>query len=276
MEGSVIMNREVTAGQFLMTLKLPSSFPAPSPGQFIMLKAPDFRVFPLLARPFSIYGFKRVGDHRVVEIIYRIVGQGTGLLSTLPAGAALRVMGPLGEGFTIIPGRTDIILIAGGMGLAPLSFLAGHYFDLIRRPNKAARGRQRRRIIFYMGAKTEDDLAGVERIEDYCDEVKISTDDGSLGFHGTVNELFRKDMTFYKPHDTAVYACGPAPMLKELAEVFCGKDAFCQVSMEERMACGLGACLGCALPVKGRGGAVAYKRVCKDGPVFNINDVAWK
>ncbi|MCG6534113.1 MAG: dihydroorotate dehydrogenase electron transfer subunit [Syntrophales bacterium LBB04] len=269
MEGIVIMNREVAQGQFLMALQLPASFPVPSPGQFVMVKATDLSL--LLGRPFSVYAFREVENQGVLEIIYRIAGQGTQALSTLLAGASIRVMGPLGNGFDI-PEKRNIILLAGGMGLAPLSFLAEHYFD---RQEKAAGDGHPRQIIFYMGARTADALVGVERIEGYCDEVKISTDDGSLGYHGTVNELLRHDLASYSQQDTAVFACGPTPMLKGLGSVFQGSDVYCQVSMEERMACGLGACLGCALPVAVRGGQFAYKRVCKDGPVFNIRDVAW-
>lgn len=273
LEGTVVVNKEVAPGQFLINLKLPASFPAPLPGQFVMLRVPDFKGFPLLARPFSVYAFDKAGDKRVMEVIYRIAGQGTRALSNLSPGAALMVLGPLGKGFAVVPGRANIVLIGGGMGFAPLSFLAGHYFNL-RRQGKA-KGESYRQIIFYLGARTADALAGLDRMEGCCDEIKISTDDGSMGRRGTVIDLFRRDMAFYSPQDTVAYACGPAPMLKELAGTFRQADVFCQVSMEERMACGLGACLGCAVSVKANGGDDLYKRVCKDGPVFNIKEINW-
>src|SRR3972149_2508041 len=120
----IIVNREIAPDQFLLSLRLPSSFPTPAPGQFIMLKAPDCET-PLLPRPFSIYAFNRKKNHSVMEIIYRIAGQGTRRLSSLRPGLALRVMGPQGQGFTLFPDPKTMVLIAGGIGLAPLSFLAG-------------------------------------------------------------------------------------------------------------------------------------------------------
>lgn len=257
----IIVNREIAPDQFLLSLRLPSSFPTPAPGQFVMLKASDCET-PLLPRPFSVYAFNRKKNHSVMEIIYRIAGQGTRRLSSLPPSLALRVMGPQGQGFTVSPDRKNMILIAGGIGLAPLSFLARDSALF-------------HRITFYAGAKTASALVGLQRLEEFCSDLKISTDDGSRGFPGTVNKLFRRDIARYKPEDTAVYACGPAPMLKELAEILLERGIFCQVSTEERMACGLGACLGCALPTRGRDGCIVYKRVCKEGPVFNIAEIAW-
>jgi len=167
-----------------------------------------------------------------------------------------------------------VVIIAGGMGIAPLCFLAGHYRSLIR-PDETAATAMSSRIICYIGAKTAASLSGLEKMEDRCEEIKISTDDGSRGYHGAVVDLFRKDLPFYNPDDTRIYACGPVPMLKKLAEILAGKGILCQVSMEERMACGLGACLGCAVSLRGSDGNITYKRVCKDGPIFNIQDIVW-
>ncbi len=270
MTGSVVMNREVAAGQFLTSIKVAAAFPAPVPGQFVMLKAaPGFD--PLLGRPFSIHGFAGGADHAVVEIFYRVVGKGTGLLASLLPGAMVSVVGPLGQGFRIPAERKNVVIIAGGMGIAPLAFLARH-LNLTRQA--ASRGETGRRIVCYTGAATRECLAGLEKMKVCCEDVRISTDDGSGGFHGHVIDLFRRDLAFYDPDDTALYACGPVPMLRELAKIMEGNDIFCQVSLEERMACGLGACLGCAVAVKG--GKGAYQRACQDGPVFNIRDVVWR
>src|SRR3989304_309354 len=160
------------------------------------------------------------------------------------------------------------------MGMAPLCFLAGHYRSLIR-SDETAKMAMPSRIICYIGAKTADSLSGLEKMEDRCDEIRISTDDGSQGYHGAVVDLFRKDLPFYNPDDARIYACGPVPMLKELSKILAGKGILCQVSMEERMACGLGACLGCAVSLRGSDGKITYKRGGKDGPVFNIQDVVW-
>jgi dihydroorotate dehydrogenase electron transfer subunit len=272
--GKIIMNREVAAGHFLLSLRVAPSFSTPAPGQFIMVKVSD-SYDPFLRRPFSVHDFKRFEDRAVVEILYRVTGRGTMLLSHMSPSAEVEITGPLGHGFTIFPERKNVILIAGGIGLAPISFLAGYYSAFSRR-NGATNKDLQCRVICYLGARTSDALVGVERIKELCKEVRISTDDGSRGYHGNITDLFRKDIGSYNPEDAVVYACGPTPMLKALAEIFAGEMIQCQVSMEERMACGIGACLGCAVSVKGAGGETAYKRVCKDGPVFPIHDIVWK
>lgn len=274
MTGSVMVNREVAPGQFLLSFHLPADFPTPAPGQFIMVKITE-GYDPLLRRPFCVHAFKSGHDYKVVEIMFRIVGGGTRRLASLRPESTVNIVGPLGHGFTIIPQRKNVVIIAGGIGVAPLSFLAEHYLALSR-ATETVRDGPLSRIICYVGATRADSLVGLEGMEACCEEVHVSTDDGSYGFHGNVVELFRRKMAFYNPEDTAIYACGPAIMLKELAKIFADGDFFCQVSLEERMACGLGACLGCAVAIKGRAGQTTYQRVCKDGPVFNIRDVDWQ
>ncbi len=271
--GRVLVNRQVAVEQFLLSLALPASFPTPLPGQFVMVREPACRT-PLLPRPLSVYAFHRTEEQATLEIMYRLVGQGTRLLASLPPGAALNVIGPLGNGFTIIPERKNVVFVAGGIGIAPLTFLATHYATLLRQDEGNKKG-PHRRIIFYAGARTGEALAGIERIESFSEDIKISTDDGTWGFAGTVTKLLSKDLAFYSPDDAAFYTCGPAPMLKNLAAMLAGEGFFCQVSTEERMACGLGACLGCAITLKDGQGGCTYKRVCKDGPVFNLEDLYW-
>lgn len=269
----VIVNSEAADRQFLMSLRAPAGFPAPAPGQFVMIGVENGHD-PLLKRPLSIHAFYRREDCAVVETMYRIAGKGTKQLSRLAPEDEVSMMGPLGRGFAIVRDRKNVVIIAGGMGMAPLCFLAGHYRSLIP-SDEAEKKAMSRRIICYIGAKTADSLSGLEKMEDRCEEIKISTDDGSRGYHGTVVDLFRRDLPFHNPDDVRIYACGPVPMLKELSKILAGTGILCQASIEERMACGLGACLGCAVSLMGSDGKIAYKRVCKDGPVFNIQDIAW-
>src|ERR1035437_3196666 len=144
MTARVMMNRELAAGIFLISFRLPDAFPTPTPGQFVMIKAMDGHD-PLLRRPFSIHAFTRVKDYATLEILYKVVGRGTRLLSSLLIEAAVSIMGPLGQGFTFIPERKNIIIVAGGMGIAPLSFLVQQYLDVIRRD--ASHGGLYRRLI---------------------------------------------------------------------------------------------------------------------------------
>ena len=273
MVGSIISNREIAAGQYLLSCQLPIAFPEPAPGQFIMLRTNNTPA-PLLRRPFSVYIFQKGISSATLEIIYRLVAEGTRQMATLSPGAPLSVMGPLGRGFTLLPEQKNIILLAGGVGLAPLAWLATCYTAFLRNQELACPG-PNRRIICYLGAATSDSLVGTERMASCCNELKVCTDDGSCGYHGNVIELFRRDRDSFDPADTAIYACGPRGMLKSLADFVDGKYLFCQVSLEERMACGLGACLGCAVAMRGGKEARIYGRICKDGPVFNIQDVDW-
>jgi dihydroorotate dehydrogenase electron transfer subunit len=108
-----------------------------------------------------------------------------------------------------------------------------------------------------------------------CPDITVCTDDGTLGKRGLVTRIFQNDMKNFAPDDTSIYACGPKKMLKALAGILQKSPISCQVSLEERMACGTGACMGCAVAIKDKKGVLAYKRVCADGPVFNLADIVW-
>ena len=129
---------------------------------------------------------------------------------------------------------------------------------------------------FYLGAQTAGAIVGLDKLSRLCYNLQICTDDGTLGRKSLVTQAFQKDIKKYDPAKTAVYACSPRGMLKALAGILELKKFPCQVSLEERMACGTGACMGCAVAVKDQQGNVAYKRVCSDGPVFDLEDVIWE
>lgn len=264
--GIVASNRQIKEGHFLMCIKLSPEFPAPQPGQFLMVRMSE-RSDPFLGRPLSVYGFLRRRKDSLCEILYRVQGKGTALLSKIGTRVAVSIHGPLGRSFELKPGDRNIVLIAGGMGIAPLTFLAAHLASVQERKDAAVTG--------YVGGKTGDQLVAVERLAENCD-VRIATDDGSLGFGGFVTDLFRRDMAQFDPADTAIFACGPRPMMKVLAGLLAGTDFRCQVSLEERMACGVGVCLGCVTAVRSEDGKIKYRRVCKEGPVFDIREVIWE
>ncbi|MFB3926358.1 MAG: dihydroorotate dehydrogenase electron transfer subunit [Syntrophales bacterium] len=250
-------NREISPGFFLMSIIVPEEYLAGNPGQFVMIRVKGIEA-PLLGRPLSIHSLYPEGSRIICEFLYQVVGKGTSLLSGLNKGNEVLIMGPLGRGFSIIPDIQNVILIAGGMGIAPLTYLAQHY--RMRHPGTG--------IICYWGARTKEVLVDLERLRKSCAEIRVSTDDGSCGFRGSVTELFMRDMDRY-PSDTAVYICGPVAMLKALKSALRNRFPVCEVSVEERMACGIGACLGCAVRVEGG----AYKKACKDGPVFSLSEV---
>jgi len=256
----VSSQRETVKGHFLMTAKTPASFRSAIPGQFVMVRL-EGGTTPFLSRPFSLYSVYSRGDDTFVEIFYKVVGKGTEALSRLQEGDALDILGPLGKGFDVPLSCRKIVLIAGGIGVPPLSFLAQRYGGDNRNME----------IICYVGAGSSEALVGLDRLEEICSVVEISTDDGSRGYHGLVTGLFERDLDPYADDTTRIYSCGPRPMLAGLQVLLKDRSVVCQVSLEERMACGIGACLGCV--VRTRGDSSELVRVCKEGPVFDIKNV---
>ncbi|MHB8769653.1 MAG: dihydroorotate dehydrogenase electron transfer subunit [Syntrophales bacterium] len=261
--GDIIENRTVAPGHFQMTIRLPGSFPPPVPGQFLMVRSVD-QEEPLLARPFSVYGFQRHQGETAVDLLYRTAGRGTALLSRLGPGARLALLGPLGRGFAPPEGMKKVILLAGGVGVAPLVFL-------LRSGWLTGVGTGTNACICYVGARTGEHLTGLERL--HGADLHVCTDDGSRAFCGQVTDLLRRDIGEYVPEETMIYACGPSAMIRTLGHLLRDRPIRCQVSLEERMACGLGACLGCAVAVRGEAGRREFRRVCKDGPVFDLREI---
>ena len=255
------------------------------PGQFIHIRCSDGNI-PLLRRPFSIHNVSK--EKRTFEILYEVLGEGTEFLSRKNPGDFLDIIGPLGAGFNyhspIIPnavaqmgytsgprriakavatfGTThhSPVLVAGGMGTAPLLFLAKElttHYSLL--------------TTVLIGAKTKSYILCEKEFKQLGCDVKIATDDGSLGFKGRVTDLLKSLLlvTSYQLPVT-IFTCGPRPMLKEVSKVAKQHKIKCQVSLEELIACGVGVCLGCAVNTKS-----GYKLVCKDGPVFNSDEIIW-
>jgi dihydroorotate dehydrogenase electron transfer subunit len=267
MRGSVESNMEVQDGHFLMSVRLPLAFAAPLPGQFVLAYLKNRRDI-LLGRPFSISGYYRHAHSVQIEILYRVAGQGTRLFARLGAGDDLDILGPLGRPFEIPMGIKNVILVSGGIGIAPIRYL----LTFIR---AMGLGRALRTNV-YMGAKTGDELFEPEAIRSLCDDLQICTDDCSMGHPGLVTEPLEKALNSYPRKDTLVCACGPLGMIRRLSEILTQHPLACQVSLEERMACGLGACLGCAVAIRGQNGEKQYQRVCREGPVFNLRDILWE
>ncbi|MEW6738981.1 MAG: dihydroorotate dehydrogenase electron transfer subunit [Nitrospirota bacterium] len=235
----------------LLNLSPLSDIDIPQPGQFYMLQAGD-TYDPLLKRPFSIFRH----EDNSLSFLYRIRGKGTLSLSHLKSGDIINAIGPLGNSYPEPHG--DFIALAGGIGIASLLHL------LARFKNKAH--------LFY-GARNKEELVMLNEAKALSKESFITTDDGSEGEKGLITDSLMKffnslPITHYP---LPLYACGPTPMLRELSKVVAGKDIKCYVSLEEHMACGVGACLGCVIKT-----VSGNKRVCKEGPVFDIKDIIWE
>jgi dihydroorotate dehydrogenase electron transfer subunit len=272
MTGAVTENRGVAPGHFQMTVQLPRSFPTPSPGQYVMIRKAE-QEEPLLPRPFSVFGFQQHKGHTDLEVLYRLAGRGTTLLARSRPGDRLSVLGPLGRGFTFPTGVRRVLFLAGGVGIAPLVYLL-HSGLLV------SEGGYEIQKNFYLGARSAELLAGLDRLKGFC-ELGICTDDGTRGYHGPVTamlemeigQLLKCDNGGYNPEETMIYACGPMAMIRAMGHLLNENPVSCQVSLEERMACGLGACLGCAVAVRTETGKRDYRRVCQDGPVFDLREI---
>ena len=265
--GEIINNEEIRPDYFLMKVRLPHSFDHPRPGQFVMIRIAGLAE-PFLGRPISIYSYHPRKSSAEIELLYRVVGKGTQILAGLISGSQVEVHGPLGGSYSLFPEKENVVLIAGGIGVAPLSLLAQY---LCKNASVTAS-----RLSFYLGAQTAKEIVGLDKLSKLCYKIKICTDDGSRGRKLLVTQAFQEDIPKYDPAATAVYACGPKGMIKALAGILSPGKFFCQVSLEERMACGTGACMGCAVAITGKSGDVVYKRVCSDGPVFSLENIVWE
>jgi dihydroorotate dehydrogenase electron transfer subunit len=266
-DGTVIANKRVKSAYFILGIHCPPIANHIKPGQFIMLKVSGDSS-PLLRRPFSVY--KSYPDNHpekmkrgCIFIYYREVGKGTQKMTTLRNGQKLNLIGPLGKGFTLppLPSPADIILIGGGVGIVSLYPIA--------------EALKNRKLFVFIGGKTQDDILCVEDFKKFNSKVSVSTENGNLGFKGTVVDLFfSQRKIFAKSGRYYLYSCGPVAMLKALAGIVNFRHFICQASLESRMGCGFGACWGCV--VKTNHPQTPYQRVCKEGPVFSIRDIVWE
>lgn len=245
----ILSNIKVGDSYYKMTLDAPYVAKHATPGQFVQVRCSD-GFDPLLRRPFSIH---RLVFNQGMEVLYEVIGRGTEILSRKKKGEYLDVLGPLGKGFTLPRTSSRVTIIAGGIGVAPLVFLA----EALKKKNI--------KTAVLIGAKTKSLVLCEKDFKKLGFETYITTDDGTRGSKGFVSKLFKPET------GTMAYACGPNPMLKCIAGVCKRKRIDCEVSLEEKMACGIGACLGCSVKIKsGRN-----KLACKDGPVFKAIDIVW-
>ena len=236
----------------------------------------------LLRRPFSFCDARSQKDKTVVDILYCVVGPATLRMTTLSGGDSVSVIGPLGSGFWVPEGKKAALLVAGGMGAGPLLLLVKVLtadFPKIE-------------MVAFAGAKTAKELPFEGRLDEISEhlgfslaefakcgvESLVATDDGSAGYHGLVTNCFSEWLGEHSlaAKDTIIYSCGPEEMLARVAEIAKAKKIDCQVSMERRMACGIGLCQSCAVECRVNGSSeTVYKLCCEDGPVFESREVVF-
>ncbi len=225
----------------------------PEPGQFYMIEVGN-SFDPLLKRPFSYFRKTEEG----IQFLYTIKGKGTSLMKDFKQGRIINMIGPLGTGYPKPEKGYTPLLVAGGIGIASI-------FSLVEELSE--------KTYFLYGAKNKDNILVLNKLKGLTDELIISTDDGSLGKKGTVIDVLNDFLTRHSSLVTRhlLYTCGPKPMLEAISKIVIDKGIKGYVSMEENMACGFGACLGCAIKTIN-----GYKRVCKEGPVFPIEEIVWE
>lgn len=249
---TVVANEQVAGGVGLVVFEAPRTAAEVRPGQFVHVRIAEGTSF-ILRRPFSVH---RVRGGRI-EILYQVVGVGTRALAEAAPGSEMDIVGPLGHGWEIPEGAAHALLVAGGLGAAPLGMLAE---ELARRGVA---------VTVAAGAPSEERLLARELFEEVARRVELATDDGSCGTAGFVTGVCESLLA-----DEAldvVYTCGPEPMQRIIAAQAAAEGVPCQVSLERLMACGIGACLSCVVPTTD-----GLKRACVDGPVFDAASVIWE
>ncbi len=248
---TVLANARVAEGVWLVALAAARTASSVAPGQFVHLRIAEGADF-ILRRPFSVF---RAGGGRI-EILYQTLGRGTRALATVGPGTEMDLIGPLGSGWKTPEGVAHALLVAGGLGVAPLGMLA----ERLARDGVA--------VTLAQGAPSAGRLLARELFEDVCRRTAYATDDGSEGACGFITTLTPELIATDRPD--VIYTCGPEPMQRIVAAQAAEAGVACQVSLERLMACGVGACLSCVVStVHGR------KRACVDGPVFDAADIVW-
>jgi len=257
--GEVVVHGEEGGGNRRLVLRVPG-WQTFAPGQFAMLSPGALpaarRDDPLLPRPMAVYRQGGSVAAPEIEVLYKVVGRGTGLLAEARPGQSVGVVGPLGRGFALPEPSRPALLVGGGTGIASLYELAAR-----------AAGRGPVRVL--LGARREAELMGRRDFEALGVELRLATEDGSAGHRGLVTELLAAALE--SEPSGLVYACGPTRMMRAAARLAADAGAPAWVSLENPMACGFGVCLGCAAPRAGGGFAL----VCRDGPVLEAGDVDW-
>lgn len=316
-KGKIVDHRRISPEYYLLRIQAREIARAARPGQFVMIRLDDVHD-PLLRRPFSFFRILppqtrpgRAFGEGGFEICYQVVGRGTARLTRLREGERIDVLGPLGRGFWREEGRERMILVGGGIGIAPLLPWAE---ELAGKREGRKGGAKENQPEILLGGQNANRLLGIREMKKLGLEPRIATDDGSAGLPGTATDLLERELLSRGHEATAIYACGPMAMLARVAQIAEQFDLPCQVLLESRMACGVGACLGCAVKIRAEGKgegeneslpspekdlcgseegkegdlreemavrisaapSFRYGRVCKEGPVFRAQEILWE
>lgn len=251
----VIRHREMVPRFYELEFIAPGIAKEALPGQFLNIRVSE-SYEPLLRRPFSIYDVdKKLGS---ITLFYKVVGRGTRMMTKLQVENKLDVMGPLGRSFSIPSGMKSAVLVGGGVGIAPLVYLTRILTE------------KKVHVKVLLGASSAGYLVCKDILNRLGVQYLVSTDDGSEGMKGRVTDLLQAELSANKAD--FIYACGPERMLAAVTAIADEFQIPGEISLEEHMACGVGACLGCAHRVK-QGDEFRFAKVCHEGPIFNVGEV---
>lgn len=256
-ECEILKNEDLKSGYRRIVFRAPEIAVQAKGGQFVHVRIESLHDR-ILRRPFSISDTDP--ETGTLTVVYKVVGRGTTELAHCRAGEFCRILGPLGKPYTAPDADTFPILAAGGYGTAALYLVAKHA------PRKG---------VLLLGARTKDDLILVEDFERLGFEVRVATNDGSAGYRGLVTELLPGALAGQNPEKCFVYGCGPTPMLLVLGKLTLAQKLNAELSLDQHMCCGVGACFACVVKVKDETSPDGwrYSRSCKEGPVYNATEV---
>jgi len=243
----IIENTQVADNYYLMKVEGNKIAEYSKPGQFFMLQCKDHSR--ILRRPISLHNV----DDNILEFYYEALGKGTKEFTKLSIGETINIQGPLGNGYDTNIKNKNIVVIGGGMGMAPIKYLIKNLKD-------------NNKITFIGGGRNAEAIKIIEKFNFKNIKIEIATDDGSIGIKGNTVDLLKKIIK--NQSIDIIYTCGPHPMMLAVAKIAQENNIRCQISLEERMACGIKACVGCSILTKN-----GMKKVCYDGPVFESTDI---
>lgn len=279
---SVIENTLIARDTYRLRLEDRAMARAIRPGQFLMVRpGPRGASDPLLARPLALYDVVRdsTGQAVAIDVVYLVIGRGTAALAERRPGDQLTIWGPLGNGFGPPPAG-PVLFVAGGIGQTPFLALGRAWLGDARygEDDDSAEDTGSARLAIsatlLYGARTADLFAGLDDFRAAGIDVELATDDGSLGHHGYVTELVMRRLE-RGDRPALIVGCGPVPMIAALARIARAARVPCEVSLENHMACGIGACFSCVAPIISPDGSTDLRRVCVDGPVVSAQNVDW-
>ncbi len=241
---------ELAPGIYSYTVQAPEIAKKAAVGQFVQVLCGEYT----LRRPISLCGFS--AEYGILRLVFEVRGKGTEWLANRKVGDVLDIIGPLGHGFPLLEKEKKAVLIGGGIGTPPLVPLAQHYGA---------------NAVAISGFRNRDAVILQNDFSACVSQTILCTDDGSAGFHGFTTQALEQYLQ--TGECDAIYTCGPKPMMKGVADIAAKQGILCYVSMEERMGCGFGACMGCSCKTKDAEGNIQMTRVCLNGPVFDAKEV---